>query len=224
MSSYHATITGDVVQSERLSAPRFKSVQEIIKRGGVELQRWFPDRIPLPLEMFRGDSWQLLVTDPGDALRIALYLRAYVRAEAGAGGVDTRLSIGVGTVDLLPEQSVREGRGEAFRVSGELLDKKSGRRMRFALSKSLPGAEWRERSIDVLLSVLDVVAIRWTSAQARALCGALLNWKQERIAQNWPGEPITQQAAGQHLARAGWDGVREAVEYYEEVMRTWRPK
>jgi len=215
---YQAVITGDVVRSGRLSNQKFRNVQEIIKRGGDELSQRFPQSMPLPIQMFRGDSWQFVVMKPVDALRIALFFRAYLRAEAT---IDTRLSIGVGTIDSPSQQSVGEGRGEAFVLSGAWLDKKTPSRMRFAMSNQTPDTWWPARSIAAVLSVLDVVVARWTSAQARAVCGALLEWKQERIAENWPGEPITQQAAGQHLARAGWEGAREALSYYEEVMVKW---
>jgi len=224
VAQYQAVITGDIVRSRGLSSQKFKDVQEIIKRGGNELRLRFPQVTQLPIEVFRGDSWQLVISDPASALRISLYFRAYLRAEAGSSTVDTRLSIGVGTIDTAPENRVGEGRGEAFRLSGEWLDKKLPSRMRFAISHQSPEESWRERSIVALLYVLDVVVTRWTSAQSRAVCGALLEWKQERIAESWPGEPITQQAAGQHLARAGWDGVREAVTYYEELMRAWGPQ
>jgi hypothetical protein len=118
-----AVVTGDVVQSARLSSQKFKDVQEIIRHASDEVAQFFPDRAPFPIEVFRGDSWQLLITDPTDALRIGLFLRAYLRANAKH--VDTRISIGVGPIDTQPAQTVGEGRGEAFRLSGELLDKKS---------------------------------------------------------------------------------------------------
>ncbi len=218
-SPYRAVLTGDVVQSTRLSSEKFKDVQEILRRASDDVAQFFPGRAPFPTEVFRGDSWQLLVTDPTDALRIALFVRAYLRADTKR--VDTRISIGVGTVDTQPTHGVGEGRGEAFRLSGELLAKRTPSRMRFAMTKAHPDSWWQERSVATILAVLDLVVLRWTSAQALAIRGALVGWKQERIAESWPGGAITQQAAAQHLARAGWDGVREAVAYYEEIMRKW---
>ncbi|MCI0451399.1 MAG: SatD family protein [Candidatus Latescibacteria bacterium] len=223
-TAYHAVITGDIVSSGRLPQREFKSVQDVLKRAAEEIRAKLGAQVPLPLEVFRGDSWQIMVIDPSLALRVALYLRAYVRAEAPSSSVDTRFAIGVGTIDTPPERSVGEGRGDAFRVSGELLDRKASSRMQFGIANGAGDDAREERSLDVLLHVLDIVVRRWTSAQAHAVRGALLDWKQEKIAETWPGRPITQQAAAQHLARSGWDGVREAVEYYEDVMRTWRPQ
>ncbi len=220
---YYAVVTGDIVGSTRLSPATFKRVLAVIDRGGADLQKQFARSVHLPISVFRGDSWQLLVVDPGDALRVALYFRACLRAESDSGGIDTRFSIGVGPIDTLPERSVAEGRGEAFVLSGQLMDKKISSRMRFALARTTPDDWWEERSIAVILSIMDTVATRWTSAQARAVCSALIGWTQERIAKGWSDGPITQQAVAQHLARAGWDGISEAIEYYERVMRKWTP-
>jgi hypothetical protein len=213
---YHAVVTGDIVRSTRLSRDQFRQVQEAITRAGRELAQHFPGRIPFPIELFRGDSWQLFLPAPADALRMALYARAFVLAEAER--VDTRFAIGVGTVDKMPEKSVGDGRGEAFRLSGDMVDRKRTARMSIAIAGP-PVAEQENRAIATMLTVLDAVVSRWTSAQATAARGALLGWTQEQIAERWPGRSITQQAAGQHLSRAGFDGALEVIEYYEDVMK-----
>ncbi len=97
----HAVITGAIVRSKRLSADAFTRAQESTRRAGEDIRRRFAEQAPLPLELFRGDHWQILVTPPAGALRIALYLRAYLRADAG---VDTRFAIGVGPIDAMPDQ------------------------------------------------------------------------------------------------------------------------
>ncbi len=115
-----------------------------------------------------------------------------------------------------------------------MLDWKTTANMRFAVAGLIPDnpedpldigeetrAERDARAISVLLLVLDIIARNWSSAQARAVCGALLEWTQEKTAENWPGAPITQQAVAQHLARAGWDGVRETLAFYEHITGAW---
>lgn len=213
---YHAVVTGDIVGSGRLTPAAFRQVQGAITRAGKDLAKQFPGALPLPIELARGDSWQLYLPDPVPSLRIALYVRAFIRARAERA--DTRFAIGVGGVDTKPKKSVGDGRGEAFRLSGDLVEKKRGSRMRFAIAPGPPEAWWRERSINAALTALDVTASKWTSAQATAVCGALLGGTQAQIAEGWPGKSITQQSAGQHLARAGWDGVAEVIGYYEDVM------
>jgi hypothetical protein len=228
----HAVITGDIVRSGRLSSEGFGRVQEFLLHAGEEIRQRFSDQVPLPLDVFRGDSWQLLVTTPRPALRIALHMRAFLRAEAD---VDTRFAIGIGPIDAVPAKSVATGRGEAFRLSGAMLDWKVATNMRFAVAGHAPdnahdlisslgeeSADERDaRAISLALLILDIIARNWTRAQARAVCGALLEGTQEKIAESWPGEPITQQAVHQHLARAGWDGVRETLLFYEDISGRW---
>jgi hypothetical protein len=212
---YSAVVTGDIVRSTRLSRERFRLVQDTIVRAGLELARHFPGKIPFPIELFRGDSWQLYLPDPVDALRMAIFVRAFVIAETAR--VDTRFAIGVGTIDKLPEKSVGDGRGDAFRLSGDLVDRMRASRM--SIGMEVPELTNDADALATMLSVLDVVVSGWTAAQASAVCGALLGRTQEQIAETWLPKPITQQSAGQHLARAGWDGVSAVIQYYEKAMR-----
>jgi hypothetical protein len=229
--THRAVITGAFVRSKQLTSEEFENAQAAIRQGGARMRELFAAEVPLPLEVFRGDSWQILVTDPARALRIALYLRAFLCAEAG---VDTRFAIGVGPVDAIPKNSVGQGRGEAFRLSGAMLDWKVATHMRFSVAGLVAenardpihiGEETVDeilvRAISATLLILDLIARNWTRAQGRAVCGALLEWTQEKIAESWPGESITQQAVAQHLSRAGWDGVRETVALYEDTARRW---
>jgi hypothetical protein len=215
---YGAVITGDIVGSSRLSRDEFRKAQGAIVRAGRELELHFPGKMPFPIELSRGDSWQIFLPDPVDALRMALFVRAFILAEAER--VDTRVAIGVGAVDKMPEKSVGDGRGDAFRLSGDLVEKKRGGRIRIAIGGP-PEVARENRALSTMVTVLDEVVSRWTSAQATAVQGALLGRTQEEIATQWPGKAITQQAAGQHLARAGWDGTQEVIDYYEDVMRQW---
>jgi hypothetical protein len=211
-----AVITGDIVHSRRLSDEGFADVHAAIQRASNNIRPHFPE-IPLSTEVFRGDSWQLMVTKPSSSFRIALYFRAFLRAETKA---DTRFAIGVGPVDSISEASYSE-RGPAFVLSGTLLDKRSTARMCFGLVENSLHSSGSD-DINVIMNLLDFIVRRWTSAQSRAVCGALLGQTQENIAESWPDGPITQQAASQHLARAGWDTAEQALSYFEKVASRWR--
>lgn len=49
-------------------------------------------------EFFRGDAWQLLLREPGQALRVARYIRALLSAKAG---VKHRISMEAGELSGL---------------------------------------------------------------------------------------------------------------------------
>ena len=69
-------------------------------------------------EIFRGDSWQLLVSPSRYALRLACFIRAGLRSRSLA---DTRIGIGLGDVEMHGDRPGQSD-GIAFRLSGRALD------------------------------------------------------------------------------------------------------
>ena len=202
----YAVITGDIVQSSALSPAERRKLLTAIEAASRQIRRILTASVPLDIDVFRGDSWQMLVTDPSQSLRAALLFRALLRWQMESHQFDTRIAIGVGTADLLPRKRVSEGSGEAFRRSGLALDAMKKRRMCF----SFPGADC-ERPLDVIVHLLDEIAVRWTDKQSHAVVGAMQGWTQEKIARTWGDPPITQQTAAQHLEAAGWYAVDRGI-------------
>jgi len=65
--SYYAVVTGDIVGSSQLSLGRRANLPRIILRGSNELRSRFPGLIPTDVEIFRGDSWQFVVSQPSQS-------------------------------------------------------------------------------------------------------------------------------------------------------------
>ena len=213
----YAVLTGDVVGSTRLKGQERVDLLEIMRETSVLLQEQFPLDVPLPLEIYRGDSWQVLVQNPENALKVGLYFRAHIRMGMKDHPVDTRFSIGLGAIDLLPEDHVSSGDGEAFWLSGHGLERMPrNRRMVILLSASY--ADCQSDGADTILFLVDTLASRWTRKQAEAVVGALAGKTQESIAQSWAENPITQQAVAQHLDRAGWNAVEHGISYFERWL------
>lgn len=164
--------------------------------------------------VFRGDSWQALIDDPVLSFRAAMFLRAYIRS-AGGKNPDTRMAIGIGTIDYVPPGQVSAGDGEAFRRSGKLLEKMAGPNRgstRFAFAES-PA----EALVDAVVRLTAALADSWSSRQARAVLGALQGLSPARIVGVWP-EQITRQAASKHLSRAGWPAINHALSAFESHL------
>ncbi|MBD3335805.1 MAG: hypothetical protein GF355_09840 [Candidatus Eisenbacteria bacterium] len=214
-SKDYAIVTGDVVGSSELAAAQRRKLNAVMAGVSKELKRAFKDAVPLPAAVFRGDSWQLLVEHPAQALRVALYYRASLRAATPAG-IDTRLVIAVGRIDFIPGTRVAEGDGPAYRLSGRALQAMVRReRMRFVYP-SHPA----ERPLALIVHLLDGLVMRWSDKQSLAVSGALRGWNQEKIASKSWSDPISQQAVAQHLDRAGWSYVAAGLEYFEETLAT----
>lgn len=206
----YAVVTGDIVRSSALTLPERRRLLKVIEAGSRQIRRILGACVPMDIDVFRGDSWQLLLTDPAQSLRAALLFRAHLRWQMESHHFDTRVAIGVGTAGLLPRRRVSEGSGEAFRLSGLALDRMKKRRMCF----SFPGSD-SERPLDVILHLLDEIAVHWTDKQAHAIIGAMQGWTQEKIARSWGDPPITQQTAAQHLEGAGWYAVDRGLGEFE---------
>lgn len=215
----YAVVTGDIVGSSRLADAERARLHRVLTLGSKTLQNHYPGQIPYAIDIFRGDAWQLLLKDPSLALRAGLAYRVYIRVGMQSRRVDTRMGIGVGRVSYLPaEGGVSSADGEAFRLSGEALEGLgTGKRMAFLAGEAL--SEELSQAFDVIVQLIDVLAFDWTVRQAQAVAGALWGWTQERIGGSWPQGAISQQAVGQHLDRAGWEGVESALTFFEHTLK-----
>jgi hypothetical protein len=207
-----AVLTGDIIASSRLSPERLARARAVILKGG---QRFHPRLRPaiygLP-EFFRGDAWQLLM-EPNRSLRTALHIRALLSAEIG---VETRISIGVGGVDVIDRAHVSLSTGEAFTLSGHALDEITGY---FDLTGALPEragplAGW----FPAVLHLCSGLMRHWTRRQAEIVSLALLSDKltHERIARSLH-PPVSKQTVSESLAGAGWRTLLEAIRAFERT-------
>lgn len=206
----YAVITGDVIDSSGLTAPQRKELPGLIHRVSDELQAWYgPERLT-PISIFGGDSWQTLLARPSDALRVALFVRASLLASEL--NVDTRLAIGVGGVDFVPESGIEEADGEAFRLSGRLLEEESKAvgGLRFAEAGQRTDATWQ-----LALRLGDaLVRSCWTEKRAQAMTGALRGWTLQRTADLWT-PAISRQTVDRHLIEGCWPDVAALLDFYE---------
>jgi len=213
----YAVITGDIVGSSKLKPAERKELHAALKDTSDKLTDHFRQLVPLQVDIFRGDSWQLLVIDPAQSLKIGLFFRAFLRGKMKSKRVDTRISIGVGSIDIMPEEGISSGDGEAFRLSGEALEALSrSHRMIISLPQSLISNN--HQALDVILKLIDVLARDWTEKQAHAVSGALLEYTQEKIARSWFEREISQQAVAQHLDRAGWNAIEIGLNYFANSL------
>lgn len=209
----YAVLTGDIVGSSKLTPKQRQALLAVMEAGSKATQRAFPKRVPLPVDIFRGDSWQLLVNEPVSSLRIALFFRAsLLAAEPGGEFVDTRVSIGIGPVQQPLAKRVSQGDGEAYRLSGHGLDGLKGS-ARLALAR----ADESDRSAGAVICLIDALVQGWTARQAQAVLGALQGWTQEKIAGRWP-ERISQQAIAKQLDRANWSAIERGITHVEALL------
>jgi hypothetical protein len=208
----YAVITGDIVGSTRLSDADRKRLIEVMKHGSSELQKIYPEAVPFPVDIFRGDSWQLFVAEVPKALRVALFYRLYIKIQT-ENVSDSKESIGVGRVVFVPESRVSEGAGPAFELSGKGLDGLKQARMSLCFEDN----EEFNSYADILIMVIDSLVTSLTYKQSLAVFGALQGWLQKDIVTLWD-PPISQQAVSDHLKSARWSLLEKSLAYIEEKM------
>ena len=217
-SRLYAVLTGDVVASKKVFDEKRESVAAILQRVFPESISKYAHNVHGEIDVFRGDSWQVLLSNPVHSLRVALLFRAGLISE----GIDTRVSIGIGTVDHVPEGRISSGVGEAFTRSGGGLDR-LGRRTKMAhpnrMHVSLSVDETIGEMLGAIVRLIDSIATGWSTKQALAVRGALLGLSQEEIAASWPNVGITHQSVGKFLARASLPAVSAGIEVFEHVIK-----
>lgn len=205
-------VTGDVVDSTQLSPEARRRLLAEFKNGSAAVAALLGPALPLPVDIYGGDSWQMVVAQPALALRAALLFRAHLRATVTPDSrdpVDTRMALGLGTIDLVPTARVSEGEGTAFQRSGRALAELGDRRMSFTAGGDASLEDW-----DVTLRLLDELVRVWTAKQARAMTGALRGWSQDEITALWSPK-ITQPSVANHLRAARAEAVAYTVERFE---------
>jgi len=203
----YSVITGDIVKSSRLPLEKHKQLIKVMQSCSKDIAVIFPKVLKYEPKFFRGDSWQILLQKPEAALNIALFYRAYLKAKMQLDSIDSRMAISVGTVDFI-ESSF--GVGNAYKISGKALDKKSKRRIRF-VSDILRDSEL----IDLLIQNTDFISSKWTSRQSKIVLLALQNKNQKEIARKLN---ITQQAVSQQMDSLGWLLICSNIQYFSTII------
>jgi hypothetical protein len=199
----YSVLTGDIIKSSKLSLDKHKLLIKVMRTCSKEITIIYPNALKYEPEFFRGDSWQLLLKKPELALSIALFYRTFLKAKMKLSNIDARMAISIGTVDIIQSEF---GIGNAYKISGETLDKKGKRRIKFA-SDLLPSHEL----IDLIIYNTDLISSKWTSKQSEIILFALQTSNQKEIARRFH---ITQQAVSQHLESAGWYVISKNLNYF----------
>lgn len=195
-------ITGDVIDSRNLIDTRswLKPLKTALSKIGSEPKEW---------EIFRGDSFQVIVKDVSKALHTAIRLKAQVRSKAD---VNLRLGMGIGSITYISEK-VTESNGKAFIRSGEVFDQLKKNTIAIKSPWSSFDAE-----MNLYLSLASLTIDQWSVASAKAFLMQLenRNLTQREIAKRLG---ITQGRVSERLKRAGADEIHQMIDRYEILIK-----
>ena len=210
----HAVLTGDIIASSEMPAETLARVRAVLQGAAEGFCNSWSEPVEARLDIYRGDAWQLLLTEHNLALRLALYLRAQLRDRLEA---DTRISIAIGTCERIDSEKVSLSTGEAFTLSGRALDAMTGY---FDMTAALPERAgetglWAKASV----SLVSELVRSWTRRQSEIAGLALLHPEEthEEISRRLV-PPVTKQSVTASLSGAGWRALQEPLTAFETTQ------
>jgi hypothetical protein len=207
----YAVITGDIVKSGKFGSEREKALK-ILKNALNSLSDFRKKSIEGVSDIFRGDSFQIVISEPGAALEIAIYLKAGLLSKTIKGkNIDVRIAIGIGKIESLNGKNLKESDGEAFRLSGSTLDNISKYR-RFSIKSSI---DELNKQLEFISSSIDSITRRWSSEQAEAILLWLKGYTQISISKKLG---ISQPAVNQRLQLGGHFTLSESFELFKHLI------
>jgi hypothetical protein len=196
-------LTGDIVQSRR-SKPSvwLRALKKELDKIGPSPKKW---------EIFRGDSFQLELTQPEDSFMIAMKIRCLLKAKS----IDVRIAIGVGEKDHAAA-SILESNGQAFVLSGEKFELLKKEKQTLAIKT--PWSEF-DADMNLILKLASVAMSKWTANSAEAIKIAL---EKPDLIQEDLGKKlgIKQNAVSGRLKRAYFDELTEVDTLFRKKIRT----
>lgn len=220
-SRLQAVLTGDIVGSSELEAIRRSQLPDLLRRAFERSVSFSEGPFGAQFDVFRGDAWQLHLTQPEHALRVGIAFRAYLRTEED---VDARFALAIDTVDFVDTDRVSQSDGAAFRRSGRALDALSGRSMACLLPERYAETP-HQRLFDAIASATGAFIDRWTPPQAQAVLLTLTLPAtrafagQAQVAAAWPSAPVSQQAVSGHLRKAQWSEIEQYLASFATEVR-----
>lgn len=110
-------------------------------------------------DIYRGDSFQLKLSRPADALKTAIQIKSMLKQTKG---IDVRIAIGIGNENYT-SQKIMESQGSAFIRSGELVDNLKKRKQSMAIST---GNENVDYEVNLIIRLLLLTLDHWSPAEA----------------------------------------------------------
>lgn len=211
-----AVISADLIDSSSYSKKLLEQVLNALNEEFKMLQKNYKKS---EFEIFRGDSFQGVLYELQDALRVSLLLKMRINSiysedkdtRAQVKPADLRLAIGIGTFDF-KRKKISESNGEAFQHSGRTLDgmKASSRKIKL----STPNEEITNE-FEASLFLLDIITEKWSIASAEVVYFLLKGMKEIEIAAELG---ISQSAVNHRKRVAGWEAVEVLLKRFEGVM------
>lgn len=213
-----AVLTADLVESTSYDEELLEKVLTTLKKEFEVLDRLYPAEQP-EFKIFRGDSFQGIISQPKNALRTVLQIRTAVnqihfkkkdRNNPYPRLADFRTAIGIGTLEY-EGATVSESNGQAFRFSGLTLDEMKSESQKTRIKTA---DEEVNNEFNTSFFLMDMLLEKWTTASAEVVYFLLQGMKEREIAEKLN---ISQSAVNQRKKASGWEAILGLLHRYEYV-------
>ena len=206
----YAVVTGDIKNFTRLSDQKRSKLV-----GDTEQLLSSMVKKPLDAAIFRGDSYQFIVNEIGEALNKCIQLVCWFRLNSekhSATNLGTRLSIGIGEIAYLGK-NVLDSDGEAFHFSGRNFDKMD----KEEIIRLTTFDEAKTNTYQVILMYVNMIIKGWTISQAETIYQLLSieDSTQDKIAR---ALKMSQPAIAKSLRAARWKEVEKGISYINSEL------
>jgi len=198
-----AIITGDIINSRKITDQKLwiAPLKKVLRLYGQSPATW---------EIFRGDSFQLEITEPADSLLAAIRIKAAIRS---VKGLDVRMSIGIGGKSYVAA-GISESNGEAFVNSGEKFEELKKIKQRLAIKSPWPETD---RTLNLMITLASVPMNNWTVNSAEIVT---LSLRYAGLSQKQLGKKlkISQSSVSERQTRANYAEITALEEYYRNTI------
>jgi|SRR5690606_14564270 len=196
-------ITGDIINSKR-NSPKvwLKLLKKELNVIGATPKVW---------EIYRGDSFQVIINDPGNALMVAIKIKA---AMMSLSKVDVRMALGFGKrTHNAPK--ITESNGSAFVHSGEKFEMLNQEKQKIAVKSDHPSFD---SEINLYLKLSLIAMDNWTANSAEIIKIAIENpnKSQEDLGKMLG---IRQNAVSTRLKRAYYTEIMEVNQMFQTKLK-----
>jgi hypothetical protein len=197
-------ITGDIINSRSIRNQQawLRPLKQLLQHYGKTPKTW---------EIYRGDSFQVEVKKPQDALLCAVSIKACIKA---IKGLDVRLAIGIG-VKSHNAARITEANGTAFIHSGETFELLKKQKRNLAMRSPWPETD---KDFDLILQLASAVMDKWSTTSAETM---LLSLSQPGLAQKELSERlgIGQSSVSERQTRAHYHVISEVIASFHDKIR-----
>jgi hypothetical protein len=203
-----AVLTGDLIGSSGVAPDVLNKAMQALSEAAHDIAGWYPHG-DTRFTRFRGDGWQIVVTEPWLALRAAVFLAARLRATGLP--VASRIAIGIDAADNLGTTSLADAHGTAFELSGRALDKLGRAKIMQIQGEALSTKD------QIIVELLAARLRRWTREQAEAMA-LMLHPDNPTLSDAALQIGISAQAVGYRQSGADGPAVKKALRDWEDEM------